>query len=333
MAFTVQDLKDLLELLERHPEWKSALRASLLGEELLRLPELVREIAAEVRALAEAQKRTEEQVRELAEAQRRTEQRVEELAEAQKRTEEQVRELAEAQRQTEQRVEELAEAQRRTEQRVEELAEAQKRTEEQVRELAEAQRRTEQRVEELAEAQKRTEQRVEELAEAQRQTEQQVGELAAAQRRAEGRLDALERRVGDLVGSDLERRYRERPHAFFQRILKGIHPVPPARLQQLLDEAVRAGRITEDGEQDVLLADVVVVGRRDGEETYLLVEVSGEVRVHDVERAARRAELLRRATGTPTLAAVAGKQIDPEADAEARTRGVWRVLDGVTFPP
>ncbi len=263
MAFTVQDLKDLLELLERHPEWKSALRASLLGEELLRLPELVREIAAEVRALAEAQKRTEEQVRE----------------------------------------------------------------------LAAAQRRTEQRVEELAAAQKRTEQRVEELAEAQRQTERQVGELAAAQRRAEGRLDALERRVGDLVGSDLERRYRERPHAFFQRILKGIHPVPPARLQQLLDEAVRAGRITEDGEQDVLLADVVVVGRRDGEETYLLVEVSGEVRVHDVERAARRAELLRRATGTPTLAAVAGKQIDPEADAEARTRGVWRVLDGVPFPP
>jgi chromosome segregation ATPase len=319
MAFSVQDLKDLLELLERHPEWKSALRASLLGEELLRLPELVREIAAEVRALAEAQKRTEEQVRELAEAQRRTEQRVEELAEAQRRTE--------------QRVEELAEAQRRTEQRVEELAEAQRRTEQRVEELAEAQRRTEQRVEELAEAQRQTEQRVEELAEAQRQTEQQVGELAAAQRRTEGRLDALERRVGDLVGSDLERRYRERPHAFFQRILKRIHPVPPARLQQLLDEAVRAGRITEDGEQDVLLADVVVVGRRDGEETYLLVEVSGEVRVHDVERAARRAELLRRATGTPTLAAVAGKQIDPEADAEARTRGVWRVLDGVTFPP
>lgn len=32
MAFTVQDLKELLELLEQHPEWKSVLRASLLGE-------------------------------------------------------------------------------------------------------------------------------------------------------------------------------------------------------------------------------------------------------------------------------------------------------------
>jgi chromosome segregation ATPase len=305
MAFTVQDLKDLLELLERHPEWKGVLRASLLGEELLRLPGLVREIAAEVRALAEAQRRTEQRVEELAEAQRRTEQRVEELAEAQRRTE--------------QRVEELAEAQRRTEQRVEELAEAQ--------------RRTEQRVEELAEAQRRTEQRVEELAEAQRRTEQQVGELAAAQRRTEGRLDRLERRVGDLVGSELERRYRERAHAFFQRILKGIRPVPPTSLQQLLDEAVKAGRITEEELQDVLLADVIVVGRRDGEETYLLVEVSGEVRVYDVKRAARRAELLQRATGTPTLAAVAGERVDPEADVEARARSVWRVLDGVTFPP
>lgn len=221
MALTVRDLMDLLALLEQHPEWKSALRASLLGEEVLRLPELVREISAEARALVEAQKRTEARVEELVQAQGRT----------------------------------------------------------------------------------------------------------------EGRLVRLERRVGDLVGSDLERRCRERAHAFFQRVLKGIHLVPPVDLQQLLDGAVRAGRVTEEEQHDLLPAHVVAQGRRGGQETYLLVEVSGELKVYDVERAARKAEILRRAVGVPILAAVAGERLDPDAEAEARARGVWRVLDGATFPP
>jgi predicted nuclease with TOPRIM domain len=128
MTFTVKDFHDLVGLLEQHPEWRAELRRLVLTEELLALPQVVRE---------------------LAEAQRRTEQRVEELAEAQRRTEQRVEELAEAQRRTEQRVEELAEAQRRTEQRVEELAEAQRRTEQQIVELIAAQRRTEQRVSRL----------------------------------------------------------------------------------------------------------------------------------------------------------------------------------------
>ncbi|MEW6718060.1 MAG: hypothetical protein AB1345_11230 [Chloroflexota bacterium] len=118
MTFTAADFREWINILYKHPEWREELRRMVLTEELLELPNVVREIAEAQRELAEAQRRTEQRVEELAEAQRRTEQRVEELAEAQ-------RELAEAQRRTEQRVEELAEAQRRTEQRVEELAKAQ----------------------------------------------------------------------------------------------------------------------------------------------------------------------------------------------------------------
>jgi hypothetical protein len=69
MPFTVEDFQDLLRLLEQQPQWKSALRATLLGEEFLQLPALVRE-------LAEAQRRTEEELRKLAEAQRNTEETV-----------------------------------------------------------------------------------------------------------------------------------------------------------------------------------------------------------------------------------------------------------------
>ena len=34
----VRNLQDILTALERHPEWRTALRQQLLGEELLELP-------------------------------------------------------------------------------------------------------------------------------------------------------------------------------------------------------------------------------------------------------------------------------------------------------
>jgi hypothetical protein len=126
MAMTVQDFHDLVRLLEAHPQWRTELRHLLLTDELLALPDIVRELVA-------AQRRTEERVGELAAAQRRTEERVEELAAAQRRTEERVATLAT-------RVEELVGAQRRTEERVEELVAAQRRTEERFEQLATATR-------------------------------------------------------------------------------------------------------------------------------------------------------------------------------------------------
>ena len=86
MAFTVNDLQDLIALLAAKPEWRAQLRPLILGDQFDRLPEIMQE-------LAEAQKRTETRVEELAEAQRRTETRLEELAEAQKRTEEAIARL------------------------------------------------------------------------------------------------------------------------------------------------------------------------------------------------------------------------------------------------
>jgi cell division protein FtsB len=90
MAFTVEDFRDLLQVLEQHPEWRAQLRRHVLDAELLELPALVR-------LLAEAQVRTEqrldrltEQVAALAEAQTRTEQRLGQLADRVDRLAEQV---------------------------------------------------------------------------------------------------------------------------------------------------------------------------------------------------------------------------------------------------
>ena len=54
MAFTVEDYRDLVQLLREHPEWRSELRRELLGDELLRLPELVAENTAAITRLEAA---------------------------------------------------------------------------------------------------------------------------------------------------------------------------------------------------------------------------------------------------------------------------------------
>ncbi len=200
MAYTVNEFRDMLNLLEQHPEWLAQLRALVLTRELLDLPKSLQELAVQVNALTVA-------VQELTAAQKRTDERLEELAAAQKRTDERIDRLAAA-------IDELAAAQKRTDERLEELAAAQKRTDERIDRLAAA-------IDELAAAQKRTDERIDrlaaaidELAAAQKRTDERVEELAAAQKRTDERvdllsqrMDRLEQQVGrlsNIIGSTLE---------------------------------------------------------------------------------------------------------------------------------
>lgn len=128
MPFTVSDFQDLLEILQRHPEWRARLLETLLGEEFLALPQ-------QVQLLMQAQQRVEEQlaaltseVRALAETQKRL---AEEFAAYRVQTDQAIRELAEAQRRTEQ---EFAAYRAQTDARFAELSQA-------VRELAESHKR------------------------------------------------------------------------------------------------------------------------------------------------------------------------------------------------
>jgi len=205
MPFTVKDFQSLLRLLERQPQWKDALRASLLGEEFLELPSLVRNLVQaqratqrELRALAEAHRLTQqevralaEQVRTLADAQARTQQELQAVAE-------QVRALTDIQARTQQELQMLAEAQARTQQELQTLAGAQARTQQELQALAEAQARTQRELQALAGAQARTQEELQALAEAQARTQQelravaeQVRTLADAQARMQEELRAL----------------------------------------------------------------------------------------------------------------------------------------------
>jgi exonuclease VII small subunit len=253
VAFTVEDFQDLLRLLEARPEWRAKLRRLLIPEEVLGLPAAVRQLADEVRLLADAQRRTEIQVSRLVEVQARAEQRLSGVDD---------------------RAARLEEGQARLESALTHLAGAQARTEERVIRLEEGQVRLESALTRLAEAQVRTEERLNGV---------------------DGRLSRVEGRLAGLRGDNLEQRYRQHAGGYFGRLLRRARIVSPDELDDLLDEGLPTGAFDEDSAHDVRLADLVVRGRRPGEErdTYLVVEVSGVVEPADVEqrlplRASRR---------------------------------------------
>jgi DNA repair exonuclease SbcCD ATPase subunit len=219
-------------------------------------------------------------------------------------------------------VRELTEAQARTEQRLEELAQAQARTEQRLEELAQAQARTEQRLEELAQAQARTEQRLEELAQAQARTEQIIRELVESQK-------GLRTDVGSLKGDMLELRYINRASAYFGKLLRRARVVLPRMLDAETEDLLET-HLTETEFHDVLNLDLLVQGQArapTGGETWLAVEVSYTVDRQDIERARRRAALLRKA-GLFAIPVVAGNQVTEGATEAAQEGPLVVMLDG-----
>jgi len=267
MAITVRDVSDLTRILTRYPEWRAEMRRIVLSDELLAMPETMRELAA-------------------------------------------------AQGRTEQRMEELAAAQVRTDARLEALT---------------------QRMEELAAAQTRTDQRMEELRAAQARADQRMEELRAAQVRTEGRLDRLtdEMRevrtdLGKLKGRVLEREYADKAPAIFGGWLRRLRVVLPGSLEAELEDQL-AERLSLEELRDVLRLDVILRGRlvqpEAQPEVYLALEVSSVVDRGDLERAQRRAGLLRKA-GLTALPVVAGEELTEGVETLLEEAPVVVVTDG-----
>ena len=142
-------------------------------------------------------------------------------------------------------------------------------------------------------------------------------------------LDILAR----LRDSALEDHHREHAVTSFYDLIDRAVPLSDAEIVDLLDSVEESGLFTRGERRDVLFADLIVRGRRweDGQELYLVVEVSIGIGISDVERAARRAGLLSRIR--PALPVVAGERALPDAVTAAREAGVWRLLGGTAIPP
>ena len=264
MAFTVEEFRDLVRILEEHPEWRAELRRLVLTDEILTLPELVRD-------LIQAQRRTEEQVAALVEAQRHTEERVTTL---------------------------------------------------------------EERVASLIEAQQRTEVQLSALVEAQQRTDQQISALTEAQLQTNYRLDTLTNDMAAVKGIVLELQYRDRAYAYFAPLIRRTRVLSGDELDALLEGAIAQGQLSEAEADELLLADLLLRGRRraDNSEVYLVVEVSWKVDPYDVERSVRRAALMSR-IGIPAVPVVAGKEVIAEAANLADMLQVWQLTNGQAIPP
>jgi len=130
-----------------------------------------------------------------------------------------------------------------------------------------------------------------------------------------------------------EIRYRQNPYGYFSEIVRRAKWVTGDDLDDLLLEALSKGLINEDEQKELMRADLIVRGVREGQATWLIVEVSGTVDIEDVDRAIRRSQLFARCVSEPVLAVVAGEFCPEEVLRYALRSGVWVLLDGSTFSP
>jgi uncharacterized coiled-coil protein SlyX len=191
-----------------------------------------------------------------------------------------------------------------------------------VRELAEAQRRHEERLAGVEERLARAEDRL-------AQVEDRLARVEDRLERVENRLERVEDRLGGLQGRTLEVLYRQRVQAYLGLRLRRTEVVDTNDLMDRLE-----AHLSPDELHEVLLTDIVLRGRGAHlparPETWLAVEVSSVVDRHDVARAVRRAELLRRA-GLPAVPVVAGENATEGAEEEARNRSVAMLQDGTVL--
>ena len=197
-----------------------------------------------------------------------------------------------------------------------------------VRRLAEAQERSEQGLE-------RIEAVLERLAAAQARSEERLGRVeaaleqtAASLARLTARFEEHERRNASdfqtLKTDAFPRRLAQQPNLFRQLVAEP-RPLTLAEADAWLGRLVDEGRLTLEGHQQLAWLDLLVRGQRDEQEGYLVVEASWTIGPKDVDRAARRAALLREA-GVVAWPVVVGYRMSTDAQQLAPQRQVLAIL-------
>jgi hypothetical protein len=123
-----------------------------------------------------------------------------------------------------------------------------------------------------------------------------------------------------------EEHYRTHAPAYFGRFLRQVQPVHMGRLADAL-----RGRLEEGELGEILLSDLILTGRLptpgEPQAIWVVLEVSTTVDRTDVDRAQRRAALLRQAR-CPAVAVTGGMQATAGARQAASEGGVALLLDG-----
>ncbi len=320
-SIPINTYQDILDALERDPGLRAETRRHFLGEEYLRLPEIVADLAAMVKqvsdvvgAMAEGQARAETDIAELKDGQARTQADIAELKDGQARTQADIAELKESQACTQADIAELKNGQARMEER---------------------QTRTEADVSELKDTQATLITEVASLRATVNRLDSTVETMGNTVNRLDNTVDSMRGTLNRLDGTDYERTAARRIRRSGGRRLGLTRPViVQARtlpendiIPSLLDDAVDDGRITEEQADEIDLVDIIVRGNDpDGILTYAAAEVSLTIEIHDVTRAHDRAHLLALATRAPVKAAVIGTAITDDAQNAALSHDVTCIV-------
>ena len=138
-------------------------------------------------------------------------------------------------------------------------------------------------------------------------------------------------RVGNLTGTRYERRV---VRIILRRPSRTLGLSPAQVLHTDWGETVNefvwllndADAISDDEYEDLMDADIIIAGQNAaGQRAYAVIEISVTVSSSDVNRAARRAGTLARATGDECAAVVIGSEI-PDAERERAARNEVAII-------
>ena len=149
------------------------------------------------------------------------------------------------------------------------------------------------------------------------------------------KVDRMQGQLNNLIGNDYERRIarlsativRRHLNLRHARLLQAITKPDNESIADLANAAAMQGGITDDDAEDLIRADLVLLDTASTPEpVYVVAEVSLTLDDHDVDRAARRARILRNASGNDARPVVIGTGISDANRQRAEDSGVTVIL-------
>ena len=184
--------------------------------------------------------------------------------------------------------------------------------------MSERQDRMESSIAELKAGQARHEDRLDRLEAGQAELKAGQASLEAGQAELKAGQIRLEGRVGDVAGTNYERRIARHARSIINRrlglkqpaTLQSINVTDHPELIAMLENAVNSSVITDHQAYILDQADLIVVARdAAGEAVYVVAEVSETIANHDIDRARERATVMAQASGATATAIVIGREI------------------------
>ena len=296
----IRTFQDILDIMAANPELRASMRQHVLHEEVRQLPAAYQRLAESQTEMQEAISRLTAEMAELREI---------------------VARLAEE-------VAELKEIVARLSAEMAELREIVARLSAEMAELREIVARLSAEMAELREIVARLSAEVAELREIVTRLVETVSHIVARQDRMERRAAVTAGHLARIAGSQYEQAIAAIAPRIAREELNFIAPAVTHRAWQtgaFLADAVNSPSITTRQAADLNRADLVISGRTpDNQPIHALAEVSITIHDKDIQRAHRRAQILRAALDdqAPVIPVAFGDHLDTEVEAAARVMGV-----------